>query len=305
MTIKNRFPGQTCLFCSNPSVGVGEHVWPTWFIKEFSEQGLFTASHGDAVYMTRAGVPQTSTALPSVHVPACETCNTALNKYLEESAKPVVRALLEHADSGEDLILSQSDAAALARWLLKVGLLSAHPARSYDHVGMDRDADIPQLDTVRPEWLAWMPTGDDPPEGFSVFLSRRDLSGNDPVPEIKQTVVVPHVVVDGDDLNYMVRAFGLTGMTATIVWHPGWPISHPQVANGRAVQIWPQPHEFNFGSLPTVHPKELVLWAGPRALSSMSAASFAKSAQVPLAPGVQNFLSGFFGDDDGADSAVK
>lgn len=40
----NRFPGQTCVFCPNPSVGVGEHVWPSWFISEFHGQGPFTTS---------------------------------------------------------------------------------------------------------------------------------------------------------------------------------------------------------------------------------------------------------------------
>jgi len=70
-----------------------------------------------------------------------------------EKVGSVVRRLLAHGDSHDELILSAGEYVALGKWLLKVGLLSAHPAADHDHPGLQRDQDLPQLPTVRAEWL--------------------------------------------------------------------------------------------------------------------------------------------------------
>lgn len=59
MCVGNRFPGQACVFCPNPSVGVGEHVWPSWFIGEFHGQGSFTTSRAGEPYTKRDKVTRT------------------------------------------------------------------------------------------------------------------------------------------------------------------------------------------------------------------------------------------------------
>lgn len=279
----NRFPGQTCVFCPNPSVGVGEHVWPSWFISEFHGQGPFTTSRAGDPYTKRDNVtPITSDALLGVHVPACETCNAALDTTIEKPAKPVVRRLLAHRDSPDELILSTDECAALARWLLKVGLLSAHPAADHDHPGLQRDQDLPQLPAVRPEWLDWMRTGSPPPAGFSVFITRRDLRGEDAAPPQEQHIVLPRLVVDGEDRNFMSRSFGFAGVNATIVWHPGWPIDHAQVDTGRAARLWPNPEEVDYGALPQVNPKELAFWDGSIGVIAVSAEQLEVLAKHPL-----------------------
>ncbi len=85
----------TCVLCPNPSKGVGEHVWPRWLIQEFHGEGPFTTEKGGVAYTKRDGVsPVTAVALPGVHVPMCEPCNTELNRSIEEPAKPVIRRLL-------------------------------------------------------------------------------------------------------------------------------------------------------------------------------------------------------------------
>lgn len=160
--VKNRFPGKICVFCSNPSVGVGEHVWPLWFLQEFHGEGPFTAARAGKPYLKRDKTPYSSDSLQGVHVPACAECNAILNRTIEEPAKPIVRRILEHADSGDSLPLTADECAALARWFLKIGLLSAHPAAEYDHPGLQRDLDMPRLATVRPEWLEWMRAGTRP-----------------------------------------------------------------------------------------------------------------------------------------------
>lgn len=282
MFMGNRFPEQACVFCPNPNVGVGEHVWPSWFIGEFHGQGPFTTSRADVPYTKRdKETPVTADALLGVHVPACKDCNATLDTTIEKSAKPVIRRLLKHGDSSDELILSADECVALARWQLKVGLLSAHPAADHDHPGLQRDQDLPRLPIVRPEWLEWMRTGGEPPAGFSVFVTRRHLRGEDAPPAVKQHIVLPQLIVDGEDLNFMSQSFGFSGVNATIVWHPGWPIAHAQVDTGRAVRLWPNPYEINFGVLPQVHPRELAFRDGAAVVVD-SADELAQCAQHPL-----------------------
>lgn len=296
------FDGETCVFCTAPSVGVGEHVWPAWFIAEFQGHGPFTGARGGETYTKRDGTPQKSSALPGVHVPMCLTCNSALNKHLEEPAKPLVRTLLNHGDSPDELFVSGAESTALACWFLKVGLLSAHPARRHDLPAMDRDQNVPMLREVRAEWLSWMTTGESPPDGFSVFLTRRELNGDACLGSgDQQWILLPRVIVDQRDLGFMQRSFGFTGVNVTIVWHPGWPIAHPLAASGRAVQLLPREHLFNFGSLPKVNPKELQFVDGSIGEIMMDAEIFAKRARTPLSVD-QNPIAMFFGADDGLDA---
>ncbi|GAA1493140.1 hypothetical protein GCM10009627_14860 [Curtobacterium herbarum] len=246
-------------------------------------------------------MPQTLNALPGVHVPACVACNNALGTYLEEPAKNLVRRILGHTDSHDDLLISADDSDALARWLLKVGLLSYLPERRFDLPAMNEDSDVPVLSRVRGDWLSWMTVGSPPPDSFSVYITRRELDGSDPDPEPgdQQWIPLPHPVVDGKDLDFMLRAFGFRGVNVTIVWHPGWPIDHPQVTDGRAVQLWPSPHEFNFGSMPQVSTKELRFLDPPGNELSMDAATFEERISTPLSP-TSGLLQGLFGVDDGA-----
>jgi hypothetical protein len=292
----NRFPNQTCVFCSNLNDGVGEHIWPLWFIKEFHGQGPFTTSREGVPY-TKSDMrtPYTSESLLGVHVPACTECNAALNTTIEEPAKPVVRRLLAHRDSSGALVLSVAECAALARWLLKVGILSAHPAADHDHPWLQRDTDLRRLPNVQPEWLDWMRTGSAPPEGFSVFVTRRDLRGEEAEPALEQHIILPQLVIDGEDPNFMSRSFGFTGLNVTIVWHPGWPIEHAQVEAGRAARLWPGPYEMDFGALPQVHPKEFAFWDGSIGAVVLSAEKFAGVAQQPLSVNSDPYSS-FFGN---------
>ncbi len=291
----NRFDSRRCVFCPSPSVGVGEHVWPSWFIREFHGRGPFTTSRAGVPYMKRDQVtPATADALLGVHVPACEDCNATLDTTIETPAKPVVRRLLEHGDSHDGIIVSADECAALARWLLKVGLLSAHPAADHDHPALQRDQDLPRLRAVRAEWLEWMRTGTTPPVGFSVFITRRDLHGEDQEPVLKQHIVLPRLVVDGEDHDFMSRSFGFAGVNVTIVWHPGWPVTHAQVDAGRAARLWPNPDEIDFGALPQVHPKELAFWDGSVGDLAVSADQLKRLAQDPFGVG-SDPITAFFG----------
>ena len=70
----------------------------------------------------------------------------------------------------------------------------------------------------------------------------------------------------------MSRKIGIRGLDITMVWHPGWPIAHPLVAEGRApcsgrifdiftgsrqtteddYQLWTAEHPFTEGVRPMI-----------------------------------------------------
>lgn len=300
--MRNRFPNKACVLCVSPSVGKGEHVWPSWFIGEFEGEGPFTTSRGGVPYKKADKLtPVTHTALQGVHVPMCEACNSMLNRTIEASAKPVVRKILAHGDSADSLVLTADECRALAVWLLKVGILGSHPDADFDHPAVQRDPGVPRRTHILAEWLDWMYQERQPPGDFSVFVARRNLRGEDSEPTTKQWIVLPRLRVDGKDLEFTHWAFGLAGLDVTIVWHPGWPILHPQVERGRAVRIWPHPVGIDLGALPEVHPKELTFWEESGSVLDVSGDDYATKTTQPL--GVETdaitvMFSAFQGTDD-------
>lgn len=219
----------TCVLCPNPSKGVGEHVWPRWLIQEFHGEGPFTTEKGGIAYTKRDGVtPVTAIALPGVHVPMCESCNTELNRSIEEPAKPVIRRLLPWSSTHAWPAISTNEAAALARWFLKIGLLAGHPEAVHDNPHVQRDEDFPRFERVEPAWLDWMRTGSAPPADFSVYVAKRSVMGEQPWEGETQRIFLPTRVVVGDrELRFATRSFGVRGLDVTMVLHPGWPILHP------------------------------------------------------------------------------
>lgn len=259
MTGVARFEGQQCVICPNPSVGVGEHVWPTWLLKEFEGEGPFRAEKSGAPILNRDGDVATHNALHGAHVPMCGECNSLLAKYIEEPVKDVIRAVMPKSTEHEWPTLTADDCEALARWFLKVGLLLSHSEVEYDDPRVNRDPDVPRM-SVAPTYLQWMRDGSPPPTGFSVYIQRRSLTsdveewGGD-----TRYVLLPDAVNVGDSqLGFWGRSLGIRGLDVDIVWHPGWPLVHPLVEEGRAVELWPNATDVDFASLgPEVHPAEV------------------------------------------------
>lgn len=281
------------MLCPNPSEGVGEHVWPSWLIDDFADEGPFTSSKGGVAYTKRDDTTVvTFSALPGVHVPMCSPCNVRLNRTIEEPAKAVAERLVPWSAEHTWPVVSATDSAALARWYLKIGLLSAHPAAVHDNPHVDRDPDMPRFDSMQPEWLAWMHDGTPPPEAFSVFVTRRAVTGEQPWAGQKAHIVLPRVRVDWRDLHYMTRSFGIRGLDIVIVWHPGWPIQHPLVATGRACRLWPAPTVVDFGALPESNPQELT-FVESLGVMALTADEFARMTETPLTVGQAPMM--FFG----------
>lgn len=252
----NRFPGQKCVLCDSPSEGVGEHVLPAWFLRDSAVEGPFITDKAGIPYRTRAGKAEHPN-LSGVHVPMCQAHNSLLNQTIEEPAKPIVRRLF--AD-GADTVwprLDTSQAGSLAKWLVKVGVLWAHPESSHDHPDVNRDDSRPRLVTITPDWLSWMAEETEPPDAFSVYVQRQPVRDDEPVEVIHpQHIHLPHeVVVDHTRVHFAARTFGLRSLRVTIVWHPGWPIDHPLLADGKVIRLHPTDTAAELHSLPVISPK--------------------------------------------------
>jgi hypothetical protein len=266
-----------------------------WLIRDFGSQGPFTTAKSGVPYKKRdQQTPVKFGALPGVHVPMCAQCNGKLSRTVEEPAKPIIRALIPWTEHHIPPTISPDEAEPLARWFLKVGLLSAHPLAVHDNPHLDRETDVPRLEPFAPEWIEWLREGDPPPKGFSVYVGKRSLKEEAPYEGEVRRIFVPRVVVDGRDLHYMTRSFGVRGLDATIVWHPGWEILNPQVEAGRVMQLWPNPSTVNFASLANVDPRELRFVPGI-GLLRLSLDAFLRAARSPLGVDVDPTLR-YFGN---------
>lgn len=253
--VANRFPNSNCVLCINPSEGVGEHVWSSWLLKDFQEQGPFSTLKNGSPLTKRDGVtPQTTVALPGIHVPMCSTCNNRLNSLIEVPAKGPIRRLIPWVEPHNWPNFDSQERLDAARWFLKVALLMAHPEAVHDNPKVQVSPGAAAY--FEDSCLDWMRNEDLPPEDFSVYVTRRPVSGEVSPPDNKMELEIPSVVVDGVDLHYMFRTFGMRGLDVAVVWHPGWDLRHPLVEEGRAIQMWPGSAAVNFSGMPVVHPDE-------------------------------------------------
>lgn len=283
----DRFPNDPCVFCSDPNFGVGEHVLPQWFLGDAHGEGPFTTVKNGVEYVALVdgqAKPVKNTGLPGLHVPACEQHNSDLDRYFEKAAKPVMRELVPRGEEPHVWpTLARDEVEAFARWMAKVCILSRHPAVGFDNPHVDRDPDAPRADSVPVEHLAWMPAGDPIPDGFSMFVTRRDLKGRGDAWEGERLrLVLPTVMIDTRVIPFSFITFRIKGLEVELVWHPGWPIVHPLVAEHRAARLWPEPEPIDFAGLPEVHADEFKFLSNSYARVFRTDAEFAAGQFDPL-----------------------
>lgn len=193
--------------------------------------------------------------MPGVHVPICETCNSTLNRTIEEPAKSIVRSL-PRSDEADWPSLEPADCKSLAWWFLKVILLQAHPESREDNPRHDRQTRV-RFAEMPPEWIGWLASATPPPAAFSVWASRRPPDSETSPPSDGRTIALPATVSVGSrTLRFVARTVGLGLLDVTIVWHPERGIDHPLVAEGRAVRLWPDPLGADLGALTPVRESE-------------------------------------------------
>lgn len=255
-----QFDTQSCVLCPTLSSRRGEHVEPRWFRDGFTGQGPFTIEKGDTPYENRDGDAITEADLPGMYVPMCRTHNNLLNCTVEEAGKPVVRKLLEGATTGQWPTLIAEETQGLAVWLAKVAVLREHPDAEHSTPIVNLDIAPSRLPRMEDCWIDWLRHDPAIPDGFSVFMHRRSFTTDPPLVGDSHRVWLPHVSVGAEALHYRAfNSFGFTGVQALVVWHPGWPMTHPLAAEGRAVQLWPNPQPVDMSVLPEVNSKEVVI----------------------------------------------
>lgn len=235
----------------------------------------------------------------------CRKCNGLLDATIEKPAKDLVRSLIPWDEQHAWPTLIDDECRALAKWVLKVGMLSAHPDVDHDNPVLNSDKGPPKMIPFHSEWIDWLRNGDDPPEGFTVFLSLREVADEPPYQGAEYLIFLPRLAVDGVDMYYATTSFGLRGLEFTIVWHPGWPIDNPLIDSGRAVVLWPSPSTVDLDALPLVHPREVRFV--DRALGTMflTGDEFREAVLTPLGPTNDAFSTYFGNSGSGLDASSQ
>ncbi|RLK54422.1 hypothetical protein CLV68_5972 [Actinokineospora cianjurensis] len=240
------------------STPTGEHVWPSWLLRK-----LFPPNDGP-YSVERKGpgeIPDVvwqGSSFNRVKLPCCAACNGRLNTRFEAACRGVVERLVGQHD---DPVLDTDDTGRLGLWLVKTTLLLSHPAavNSSGTIPAERwDADrLPQNDLY-----AWLTNDGPPPDGLSAWLSRVDA---DAVARQHQPLMsLPTVVADGQNTHFLVRSQGFLTWEITLLYHPGWPVTHPLEPAGQSARVWPPRTEpLDLDALPAID-RYAVAWAhGP------------------------------------------
>lgn len=228
-----QFEGASCALCRDrPSSPTGEHVWPSWFLRFFGPaEGPYSWSVNGEPVLRRDGTKRTHDTMTRVKLPVCVNCNATLNRRFEEPAKPVVRAIVQ-ADG--DIALRPDDAYVAALWFLKTWLLLAHPEARFSEPDVSFSAWTENSDDL----YSWMIAGEDPPDGLSVWLTKIDPARERST--AKRRIPLPTVVADDRVIQFCDNRVGVRSLDVSLVYHPGWPIAHPQETEGTAVRLWPR-----------------------------------------------------------------
>ena len=255
-----QFDGQLCVLCNlRPSSPTGEHVWPDWFLDLFPESdGPYSRLISGQPEVKRDGsTVRTQTSAERVKLPCCIECNGTMNRRFEQSAKAIVREVIE-VDGY--LTLPTDEAETLGRWLVKTWLLLAHPAAR-----SSMPEPSPQrwnLHEVPDDLYTWLISDEPPPLGLSLWIAREDPDFPQPIES--RGLPLPVVKVGNRTTAFQAFRCSIRFLDITLAYHPGWEIAHPLESERRALRLWPPvPTAMDLGSLPPVAVRDTVWVEGP------------------------------------------
>ncbi len=229
---------------------MGEHVLPSWLLEMFPVD-KYTWHIDGAPVLKRDGTPRTHNTVGSVTLPVCPDphCNKILNDRFENPAKPVIRRVMATEGS---VVLGATDVAALGLWLVKTWLLLAHPALRHAEPAIAPETW--NLSRKSEDLYRWMIDGEQPPEGLTLWVSRRSAVVD--VAVETRHIWLPTVVADGKTIAFEVWCSSLRFLDVTLAYHPGWPIDYPLERERRAVRLWPAPDSADLADLPPVDTRD-------------------------------------------------
>lgn len=231
---KKRMEDATCIFCESPSTKSGEHVWPSWFLRMFSDEGPFHLEINGNPDLKRDGDLRTTSSLEGTRVPMCQPHNAALNRRFEEPAKEIIRSAKPRNADSRWQTLSADDVRAMAEWVIKVGLLSKHPAATFDNPSMDEQ--VERWAAANSDLYEWMVTGAPVPDQLTAFASfQSHLVDPDPVGILH----VPRMVTEAGVTRISQHvAFSVLDLSFDLIYHPARRIEYPHVP-ARAIEVSP------------------------------------------------------------------
>ena len=113
-----------CLACGiTASPATREHVFSSWLLTEFgpdTSMALYRHSGDGSQQQIRAEIKLDSFRLKKV----CEDCNNGWMSKLEESAKPLIVALIKESRQLDSLL--DDERRTLARWAAKTAIVESH-----------------------------------------------------------------------------------------------------------------------------------------------------------------------------------
>lgn len=251
------FRDATCVICeARPSTRRGEHVWPQWYLRaHIHPPGPYEWSFNDDPILRSDGTPLAPDVLMRVKLPVCGQCNAELNSRFERASDVMLRVF---GVSGR-LALSANDAELVGLWLLKTWLLLSHPQVLYSEPVIDGLDIIRDRRALPQRCYRWLVTGESPPDGLSMWITRTTDDG--PARRSGPIIPVPEVHADGEQVSFETHEVTLHGLTVVVVFHPGWPIFHSHEAEGRAVRMWPTPGAVDLGALGSVPLSQVPRWS--------------------------------------------
>lgn len=246
-----------CAICGiRPAVGKGEHVWPAWFLKDADTAGpppFAWSSNGEAL-LNRDDAPLHFGKRQRLLVPACRSCNAILDTRFEKPAKEIVRRLASNSWVGE---ADAQEWAAVGLWFAKILLLATHPLALHQHPEINKHRIVGDWET---EDFSWLIDGAPPPDALSLWAFHAEHEKGTPTAR----VLLPKVVQldDGTTTRFPMTMITLEGICLTLVYHPGWAIEHPLVANGSAWELLHSAPNGDLGDLPLL-PLNAISWHRP------------------------------------------
>lgn len=226
-----------CVFCGSQATGQGEHVFPTWYLEPWDDQGPFTQEVNGEPILRRDGSIQRRQEATRVMLSVCGSCNAWLNQTFEILAKPHVRAVLDRLQG-----LDAAATMAFARWWVKTLLLSRHPASCSSFPGK-RPArwDFP-VDS-----LPRMRRTNELPADLSLWMAILDKGAEAGRLTRRLRIDLPRTIrEDGSGGRCQSALWGTplpngTRLVFQLVFHPLCSFEHPFEAVGLTTKLWPGP----------------------------------------------------------------
>ncbi|MDW8339029.1 MAG: hypothetical protein RMM28_07830 [Thermoleophilia bacterium] len=152
------------------------------------------------------------------------------NKKLDDRFEQPTKGLIEHLMNGR-VRLDAEATRTFAIWALKTWLILAHPDLQYSDPTLQarsRQWDLTGL----PDLYRWMTSGDPPPEGLHLWLSRID-----PDRDLESCPALFPAPARASGSTWSFLAAG--HLAFDLVFDPTGTVEHPLESRGEALRLWP------------------------------------------------------------------